>query len=107
MYIPFFANAIIEQNEAKTNPNINLAGFLIGNGAWILDWDFLGAYQINTYASHQFFNNEITDMWYDGCLTGKEKECDQFINYLMNVGNNTDVYNIYNYTYTYSEEAED
>jgi len=44
MYIPFFANAILDYNENKSNTPINLAGFLIGNGAWILDWNFLGLF---------------------------------------------------------------
>ncbi|KRX10593.1 hypothetical protein PPERSA_05413 [Pseudocohnilembus persalinus] len=102
MYIPFFTNAILDYNEKNDN-RINIQGFAIGNGAWILDWNIIVAYQINTYVVQQFMNRDQANLWYDECL-GKQNEdsCVEFIQDYVNIANNTDHYSVYNYTYSYA-----
>lgn len=64
----------------------------------------LNEYLTNTYASHQFLNDQGREAYYASCFGfPNSAKCKSISSVLSNVQQNTDPYNIYGYTYGYTK----
>ncbi|KRX02636.1 hypothetical protein PPERSA_11976 [Pseudocohnilembus persalinus] len=107
MYVPYFTKAILDHNEKNGQNSFAIKGFLVGNNCMLMQDDeiLVNLGMLVQYVDNQFFSNELRGYFYNDCFQDVESEnCETFFNTFANVQNNTNPYNIYNYTYSYGHD---